>query len=242
MSEVPVISVGEVIFRLVAVCVLVATIPARLMAKETLSTEAPPAPPKAERTGSNLYDQSWIGPQSDGRIIVPTNQILAPAGKQVMLPGRPTDVALSPDRKWLAVLNSRDVTLTDVETGKISSHVTIRGGGFKGIVFSPDGSRVYASSMKGGILVAKVSKDGKLTVAKPIEVPTKRQRHGDSSVPAGLAISADGKTLYAAINLKNTLGIFDVESGEMKQEIPVGNAPYDVILVGSNAYVSNWAG
>ena len=113
---------------------------------------------------------------------------------------------------------------------------------FKGIVFSPDGRRVYASRMKGGILVAQVSKDGKLTLAKPIEVPVKRHRHGDSSVPAGLAISADGKTLYAALNLKNSLGIFDLASGEMKQEIPVGNAPYDVVLVGDNAYVSNWAG
>ena len=114
--------------------------------------------------------------------------------------------------------------------------------GFKGIVFSPDGRRMFASGMKGGILVAQVSKDGKLTLAKSIEVPVRRHRHGDSSVPAGLAISADGKTLYAALNLKNSLGIFDLASGEMQQEIPVGNAPYDVVLVGGNAYVSNWAG
>jgi YVTN family beta-propeller protein len=213
-----------------------------VFAQEAATVDPKPAPPKAEHTGSNLYDQSWVGPLSDGRIIVPTNQILAPAGKQVIIPGRPTDVALSPDRKWLAVLNSRDVTLVDVEMGKVSSHVTIRGGGFKGIVFSPDGRQVYASSMKGGILVAKVSKDGKLRLADPIEVPVRRHRHGDSSVPAGLAISADGKALYAALNLKNALGVFDAASGELKQEIPVGNAPYDVVLVGGYAYVSNWAG
>jgi YVTN family beta-propeller protein len=214
----------------------------RLLAQETATAEAMPAPPKAERTGSNLYDQSWVGPLSDGRVIVPTNQILAPSGRQVIVSGRPTDVALSPDRKWLAVLNSRDVELVDVESGKILGRVANRGGSFKGIVFSPDGGRVYASSMKSGIVVARVSKDGKLALAEPIEVPLKRRRHGDNSVPAGLAISADGKTLYAALDLKNTLGAFDLASCEMKQEIPVGNAPYDVVLVGDYAYVSNWAG
>ena len=91
-------------------------------------------------------------------------------------------------------------------------------------------------------MCSKVSGEGKLSAAKPIEVPVKRARRGDSSVPAGLAISADGKTLYAALNLKNTLAEIDLASGEVKREIPVGNAPYDVVLVRGHAYVSNWAG
>src|SRR5882757_8406857 len=65
----------------------------QLLAKESATAEAVPAPPKAEHTGSNVYDQSWVGPLSDGRVIVPTNQILAPAGRQVLVSGRPTDVA-----------------------------------------------------------------------------------------------------------------------------------------------------
>ena len=40
-------------------------------------------------------DQLSIGVQPDGRILVPTNQILKPAGKQVTFPGRPVDLALS---------------------------------------------------------------------------------------------------------------------------------------------------
>ena len=63
-----------------------------------------------------------------------------------------------------------------------------------------------------------------------------------SSVPVGLAISADGKTLFAALNLKNTLAEIDLATGKLRREIPVGNAPYDVVLVRGHAYVSNWAG
>ena len=40
-----------------------------------------------------LPADSQVGPQEDGRIIVPTNQILSPAGRQVIVGGRPTDVA-----------------------------------------------------------------------------------------------------------------------------------------------------
>ena len=66
---------------------------------------------------SELYDRSRVGPLGDGRVIVPTNQILAPAGRQVIVSGRPTDVALSPDGRWLAVLNLNRVQLVDVESG-----------------------------------------------------------------------------------------------------------------------------
>src|SRR6185369_3327468 len=69
--------------------------------------------PEVDRK-SDLYNRSHIGPLADGRVIVPTNQILSPAGRQVIVGGRPTDVALSPNRKWLAVLNVNQVQLVDV--------------------------------------------------------------------------------------------------------------------------------
>lgn len=229
--------------RSIGACGLVLRIlVAPVFAKEPQVGGAAPALTNAAKEQADLYDHSRVGPLEDGRVIVPTNQILSPAGRQIIVGGRPADIALSPDKKWLAVLNVVDVQLVDVETGKILSHVSIHGGSFKGIVFAPDGKRVYASSMKGGICVLKVSSDGKLSAAEPIEVPLRRARHGDSGLPVGLAISADGKTLYAALNLRNMLVEIDFVSGNVKREIPVGNTPYDVVLVRNCAYVSNWAG
>src|SRR3954470_19735585 len=105
----------------------------QLPAKETGTAATVAAPPKTVRPDSNLYDRSWVGPLSDGRVIVPTNQILSPAGRQLVVGGRPADVALSPNEQWLAVLNVNEVQLIDVESGKILSRVAIRGGSFKGI-------------------------------------------------------------------------------------------------------------
>jgi YVTN family beta-propeller protein len=214
----------------------------RLLGKESNTAEAVAASPKSADADAKLYDHSWVGPLADGRIIVPTNQILSPAGRQVIVGGRPADVALSPDGKWLAVLNVNEVQLVDVESDKILSHVSIRGGSFNGIVFAADGKRVYASSLKGGIVVLKVSLEGKLVASTPIELPIRRSRRGDSTVSSGLGLSADGKSLFTALNLKNKLAEVDLASGEVRREIAVGNAPYDVVIAGDYAYVSNWAG
>ncbi len=67
-------------------------------------TTAPAAPrvvdrPQTTAPQGDLYDQSKVGELKDGRIVVPTNQVLSPMGRQVAFPGRPTDLALSPDRR-----------------------------------------------------------------------------------------------------------------------------------------------
>ena len=190
----------------------------------------------------NLFDRSQVGPLDDGRIIVPTNQVLSPAGRQVIVGGRPTDVALAPDGKWLAVLNMRNVMLVDVEKGEEVSKATNRGGSFKGIAFAPDGKRVYASNMKGSINVYDVSDDGKLTAAEPIQIPAKRTSRAGGALPVGMLVSDDGTKMFVALNLNNTLGEIELATGKVIREIPVGNAPYDVVIVGRKAYVSNWAG
>jgi len=43
------------------------------------------------------YDAQQVGDEVEGRIVVPTNQVLSPLGQQVAFSGRPTDVALSPN-------------------------------------------------------------------------------------------------------------------------------------------------
>src|SRR5439155_19754574 len=68
-----------------------------------------------------------------------------------------------------------------------------------------------------------------------------RREEGKNAV-GGLAISGDGKLLWAVLNMRNSLAAIDLVNGELMKEIPVGNAPYGVVVVGNKAYVSNWAG
>ncbi len=185
------------------------------------------------------YDDQKVGDEVEGRIVVPTNQVLSPLGRQVAFAGRPTDVAMSPDGRWLAVLNRNDVLLLDLETDNIVSRVAHRGGSYKGIAFAPGGQRLYLSCIRGNLDVFSVSNAGKLEKQKTIDLPASR---AGNALPSGLAIDASGKTLWVALNMNNTLAEINLEEGIFVREIAVGSAPYDVVLVGSKAYVSNWAG
>src|SRR5579884_3923610 len=68
--------------------------------------------------GDEEQDKLKVGVQPDGRILVPTNQILSPAGKQLTFPGRPVDLALA-DEKTLVIKNMRDLVFVDLAEGKV---------------------------------------------------------------------------------------------------------------------------
>ncbi|MDB5335614.1 MAG: Phosphoesterase family protein [Planctomycetaceae bacterium] len=226
-------------------------------------------PPAAE---ANHPEPKHVGPAADGRIVVPTNQVLKPAGRQVTFPSRPNDVALSPDRRWLAVLSRGEVLLINVESGEIVGQAKIGGASYKGIVFTPDGRQILASTSTGakapgndGVIARLiVEPDGELELGEPISLrqvadansettkgKTKSDpalsadgitRYGANQLPAGMAFSADGKSVFVAVNLANRLVEIDLAKNQVVRQVPVGNAPYDVTLVGRKAYVSNFAG
>ena len=113
---------------------------------------------------------------------------------------------------------------------------------FTGLVFSPDGSRLYLSNVKGSIKVFAVGANDVIKGLGSISLPDANAPERKAEIPAGLAISADGKKLYVAGNLSNRLLEFELPSGRLLRAFDVGVEPYDVLLAGDKAYVSNWGG
>ena len=68
------------------------------------------------------------------------------------------------------------------------------------------------------------------------------RRRAQKEIPAGIAVSADGKTIYVALNLSNRLAELDAATGKILRLWNVGVAPFDVVLAGHKIYVSNWGG
>ncbi len=56
--------------------------------------------------------------------------------------------------------------------------------------------------------------------------------------PLGLAVDARGELAFVALRRAGTVAIVDVGNGKVRREIPVGAAPYDLVLHGRKAYVS----
>jgi YVTN family beta-propeller protein len=66
---------------------------------------------------------------------------------------------------------------------------------------------------------------------------------GSKEALVGQAVfSADGKTVYAAVNGQNTVVSIDASTGAIEQTWNVGNAPRDMVLVGGKLYVSDEGG
>ncbi|MCU0876028.1 MAG: YncE family protein, partial [Pirellulaceae bacterium] len=211
-----------------------------------------------------------VGRQADGRTVLPVNQVVTPVGAQVELPGlRPQALALSPNGQLLAVSGkTAEVLILDPATGAVRQRVAIRTGSaastpgapianlieprakgqvsFTGLVFTPDGTRLLLSNVDGDLKVFDVATDGTVSVSHsiplpPANAPANAPRRKEE-IPSGIACSTDGQRIYVCGNLSNTLLELDADSGQVVRTWQVGVAPYDVVLAGGRAYVSNWGG
>jgi len=179
-----------------------------------------------------------VGKQADGTIVVPTNQILHPAGTTVLLGQRPVDIALRSDGKQLAVMTTSLTFLLDPVTGKVLQSFDKAPRSMAGLAYSPDGSHLYYSKGEGhAIAVVSIDSTGTAKVEDSIDT-------GDNTWPSGLSISPDGKTLYVALFGTNSLGIIDLSAKPSIKSVPTGSSPFGAYVSpdGKRVYISNWGG
>ncbi len=205
-----------------------------------------------------------VGPTTNG-LVTPVNQLVTPAGTQVELPGiRPNALALSPDGNFLVTSgHTNQLIVISPATGNIlervpfptdvaPEHVTVSVEGtvlhtkaqlsFTGLTFAPNGSRIYLANVNGDIKVFTVGRDEKISPRISFGLPAVKAFDRTNEIPAGLAVSPDGKKLYVAGNLSNHLLELDAATGKVLRMWDVGVAPFDVVLAGHKIYVSNWGG
>ena len=113
---------------------------------------------------------------------------------------------------------------------------------YTGLIFAPGGRRIYMSNVDGSIKVFGVDPDGTVEPSHTFPLPLAGAPRRAEEIPAGLAVTPDGRRLYVCGNLSNRLLELDTETGEVLRTFDVGVAPFDVVLAGGKAYVSNWGG
>ncbi len=201
----------------------------------------------------------------EGGLRTPANQLVTPAGDLIELPGiRPQALALSPNGKLLVTAGlTRELIVVDPATRTNSQRIGFPSDkapaqaevdapvldandkaqlSFNGLVFSPDGSRIYLANVNGDIKVFGVDPKQNVSALFSFPLPPANAPRRTNEIPAGIAVSRDGKKLYVALNLSNRLAELDAVTGKVLRMWDVGVAPFDVALVGQKIYVSNWGG
>jgi YVTN family beta-propeller protein len=164
---------------------------------------------------------------------LPTGVCLDAAGRSFDVGNMPLAMALSPegDRLVLSQSGWREQGLQVVErdTGRVVQKLP-QAGAFFGLAFSKDGKTLYASGGNEDAVYRYDWRDGQATLAGSIILAPKDPKKDGTRFPAGLALSPDGKKLYVAENLADTLTVIDVATGKIEQRLPTGAYPFAVAV------------
>ena len=185
------------------------------------------------------------GPLTDGSTLLATGWRIKPAGKQVAVGSFPLASALSPDGKFLLVVNSGaapSVSVIRVADQAEASRVTVPDA-WQGIAFASNGRNVYVSGgARNSVYDFSVSPEGVLALVKemsaaPGAAPAANDFIGDVAVPPG------GRLIYAADLFHDRILLMNPQSGTVIERFKSGRRPNQILFHpdGNSYFVSSWA-
>lgn len=199
-----------------------------------------------------------VGKLPDGSFLLSTGWRIKPVGAQVPLDTFPMSSALSPDGKFLLVLNGgyRPPSISVIEAASMKelSRVPVADG-WLGLTFSSDGRRVYVGGgSRYAVFEFSFSPQGELKPARtfslaPATLPA-GAAPGTVAAPPGpmdfvgdVAISPDGKLIYAADLYHDSIAVIGTQTQRVEGKIKTGRRPYRILFHpdGKTILVSSWA-
>ncbi len=198
-----------------------------------------------EGTSSKDVPRCTVGRQADGSVVLPNGWTITPAGKQVPLSTLPMSMAVSPDERYLLVLNAGflppSVSVIDLGSERETARVPLKDG-WLGLVFSRSGEKVYVGGGSAASVFEFEFRDGALKPGRTFPVvPAEKRRPSDHV--GDVALSSDGRFLYAANLFRNSVTVMNAQTGFITGELKTGRRPYRLLPNpdGETLLVSHWA-
>ncbi|NUS41803.1 MAG: bifunctional YncE family protein/alkaline phosphatase family protein, partial [Terrabacter sp.] len=208
-------------------------------------------------TGTAVASTYQFGTQQVGQVtadgqVVSADQYIAPYGNRTVInDGKIMSSSVSPDGTHLAAAvadGDASLVVMDLKTGQVKQKIgtnaaddlRIKSGavGQEGPSYSPDGKQLWLGQAD-GYTKFTVNADGTLASPVAVSIPADGSKH---ALVGAAVFSADGSTVYSAVNGQNKVVAIDAATGSIKQSWAVGNAPRGLALVGGKLYVSNEGG
>jgi len=191
------------------------------------------------------------GPLGEGVTLLPNGWRIAPAGHHLDAGDLPLAMALHPDGRHLVITNNGwskpSLRVVDIERRQVIQKMALDHA-WLGLAWHPDGKRLFSSGgadnsirevdWRGSKLVP-----GRTLVVAPPQI-TKDERLMNAGFMGGLAVSGDGRMLYATQVYGKAAVAVDLATGAVlaRRELPA--EAYTAVLApdGRALYVSVWGG
>jgi DNA-binding beta-propeller fold protein YncE len=194
---------------------------------------------------SQTVPREQVGPDNHGGFLLNSGWRIQPAGQQIVLGNLPMSSALSPDGKYLLVLNGGymppSISVLDVATAKEIGRTPVQDG-WLGLTFSPNGKFVYVGGgSRACVYEFSFAPDGKLSLARtfPIVQPADIK---PADFIGDVAMSPDGRLIYAAGLFHDSIHVINPQSGRVIENFLTGRRPYRILFHpdGKSFFVSSW--
>jgi YVTN family beta-propeller protein len=171
---------------------------------------------------------------------------LDPVGTSHDLGSLPLSMITSPDSKHFVVVNSgywdQGFQIVDRATGEVVQTV-VQPAAFIGAAFSSDGRELFVSGGDRDVVYRYAWISGRAELRDSIVLGAVAPREHGVRYPAGIGASRDGRWLYVAENLADSLAVIDLTTSRVTQRFATERYPYDVaVRVDGGVYVSAWGG
>lgn len=177
-------------------------------------------------------------------MLLPTGWSLTPAGTSLPLGDLPLNIAVSPNKKWLAVTNNgqgkHSLQLIQAKKGRLLHSLEIPIA-WLGLAFSDDSRTLYVSGGNSNAILRYAIEAGKLvlrdtlTLGKPW--PTRIS-------PTGLCVDSKRNLLYVVSKENNSLYVLDTRTKTVVHRDSIGKELYTCALSPDRKllYITHWGG
>src|SRR5579871_801807 len=194
--------------------------------------------------GSQPQPREQVGPLPDGKFLLNSGWRLDPAGRQIPLDTLPMSSAVSPDGKYLLILNGGfkppSISVIETTSGRVSATVPVPDG-WLGLTFSPRGDRVYVGGGARAAVFEFAFSSGALQAARTFAV-VPPDKLTDRDFIGDVAFSPDGRLLYAADLYRDSILVINPQSGTVIERFKTGRRPYRILFHpdGKSFFVTSW--
>ncbi len=172
-----------------------------------------------------------VGPRAGGGFLLNSGWTIKPAGEQIPLSTLPMNSAVSPDGRYVLILQAGYMppTITSHEAKTMKEIASVRvPDAWLGLTFAPGSSKFYiGGGSKASVFEFELLADGKIEARRTFTLVAEDQRKHTDFI-GDVAVSNDGHLLYATALHRDSIFVVNLTTGLVNEEWKTLARPYKI--------------